>query len=733
MAGYLLRFGARAAVVTAVLAMPDHVAAQDATPPAPASESAASPPPSAPVTEIVVTGERAAVETTIDRKIYAVSRDLVATAGTAADVLRNVPSVSVDVDGNPSLRGDASVTILIDGRLAPEFNNASRGQALQQLGAENIDRIEVLTNPPANYKRDGSGGIINIITKRRPGTRSASAQASLGSHGRYNLGGRAGRQVGKANLRASASVRSDPRQRDFQDQRTTFDGNGNILEDRQTHTVGEDERLSKNLGLGADFDITDTDRLTADGTYTRRDAEGFQSENGQAFDADGDPTGQYTRERRGEPYEYSSSAQLRYHRRGEKDGDGLTVNAERSQSFEKGLLHFTNRYVVPTAAGTTQDKGFLEDHVAKEFSVDYVLTQAGDRKLVAGYNLSNDDFLFDALQTFTVPAGGTMPPDPDYSNVFRYTQTIHALYGSWELPFEQWTWLAGVRLEDTRLDIDQVTTGQQFTQNYFKVYPSLHVSRELTEQQKLRFSFSHRVFRPGGTDLNPFRIQNNEFSVSEGNPYLEPIDTDLVEAGWSFDRGRTSRSVTAYARRSKNARTNVTTVLSPTVTLTRPENVGGQLTGGLELGAAGRIGESFDYNLSGNLYYLEMDASNLGFENKRSTYSADAKAALTWRMGDKDTLQINAALSGRRVMAQGYRPSTSSMDLGYRHQFRQNLSMTATVTDVFASRKFAFITDTPELQQSTTFRPAGRIVFLGLSWTMAGAKKPAQEKFEYEQ
>lgn len=714
----------------AVLALPVFSAAQGANPPTP---SAGNTPTSAPVTEIIVKGERAAVETTIDRKIYAVSRDLLATSGTAADVLRNLPSVSVDMDGNPSLRGDASVTILIDGRLAPEFNNASRGQALQQLGAENIDRIEVLTNPPANFKRDGSGGIINIITKRRAGTRSASAQTSIGSHGRYNLGGRAGRQVGKANLRGSAAVRSDPRQRDLRDLRTTLDASGITLEDRQTHTVGEDERLSKNIGLGADYDITDTGRLTAEGSYTRRDAEGFQRETGRAFDADGVPTGRYTRERRGEPYEYSSSALLRYHHRGEKDGDGLTVNAERSQSFEKGLLHFTNRYMLPAGADAAQDKGFLEDHVAKEFSVDYVLTRASDRKLVAGYNLTNDDFLFDALQTFTVPAGSPMPADPNYSNVFRYTQTIHALHGSYELPFERWTWLAGVRLEDTRLDIDQVTTGEHFTQSYFKIYPSLHVSRELTDEQKLRFSITHRVFRPGGTDLNPFRIQHNEFSVSEGNPYLEPIDTDLVEAGWSFDRGRTSRSVTAYARRSRNARTNITTVLSPTVTLTRPENVGEQLTGGFELAAAGRIGENLDYNLNGNLYYLEMDASNLGFAGNRSTSSADAKAALTWRMGGKDTLQINAALSGRRVMAQGYRPSFSSMDLGYRHQLRQNVSITATVTDVFASRKFNFVTDTPELRQATTFRPAGRILFLGLSWTMAGAKKPAQEKFEYEQ
>ena len=146
-----------------------------------------------------------------------------------------------------------------------------------------------------------------------------------------------------------------------------------------------------------------------------------------------------------------------------------------------------------------------------------------------------------------------------------------------------------------------------------------------------------------------------------------------------------------------------------------------------------RLGPSVDYNLSGNLYYNEIDASNLGFTGSRSTYSADAKAALNWRMGDKDTIQINATALGRRVTPQGRRPGIASMDLGYRHQFRPNISVSATVTDVFASRKFVGILESPELSQRNTFRPEGRIFFVGLSWSMAGAKKQAPERFEYEQ
>jgi outer membrane cobalamin receptor len=230
------------------------------------------------VTEIVVTGERTAVENTIDRKIYAVSQDLQAAAGSAADVLRNLPSVTVDMDGNPSLRGDSSITILGDGRMAPEFNGANRGSALQQLGASNIDRIEVLTNPPANFKRDGAGGIINIITKRRSGTRSASAHAGLGSNGRYNVGGSSGSQLGKVQLRGSASLRHDQRRRDIQDDRITFDESGVAIDNRDTHSIGDDARLSKNVSVSADLDVTDIDRLTAEGSFYRRDADSLVGE-----------------------------------------------------------------------------------------------------------------------------------------------------------------------------------------------------------------------------------------------------------------------------------------------------------------------------------------------------------------------------------------------------------------------------------------------------------------------
>jgi outer membrane cobalamin receptor len=708
-------------------------AAAQAQEPAANPQAAPAPsPPPGPIAEVVVQGERAPVETTIDRKIYSVARDLQSTSGSVADVLRNLPSVTVDADGNPSLRGDSSVTILIDGRLAPEYNNANRGAALQQLGAANIDRIEVLTNPPANFKRDGAGGIINIITKRKSGAKSASAQASLGSLGRYNLGGRGGAQVGKWNLRGSASARWDDGIRDIDNERRVFDDAGALLDDRRTHTGGKDERFATLASLGVDYDLTEKDRLTAEGRFNRRQVDSFIRETATMLDENGSPTGSYSRTGRGEPRTDEKSAQLRYHRNGANNGDGFTASAERSTAMESATMRYLKTPVSPSQPDTTQFQRYLVDQVRDEFKLDYIATQESKRKVIAGYELTREDNLFDNAQTLTVEVGDPELPDPNFTNVFRYDQTLHALYGTYEVPFGKWKTLTGVRLEAMQIDLYQVTTDQRSDQDYFRVYPSLHVSRELNEQQTLTFSYSRRVFRPRGVDFNPFREQINEFMVREGNPDLEPSEFDSLEAGWSHEQGRTTRGLTLYARHSGNARTTVTSLLSPTVTLQRPENMGRSLSGGLEFSATGQFSSQLDYNLSGNAFYNEIDAHNLGFTRDQSTFSVDAKAALTWRLSEKDTLQLNVGMVGRRVTPQGYRPRNASMDLGYRHQFRSNLSITATVTDVFGSRRFNTVVDTPELFDSTRFRFPERIVQVGVSWSMAGAKKPAQEKFEYE-
>jgi len=710
-----------------------------AAPPAPPSTPAPKPAePSGPVvTEIVVTGSRPAVENRIDRRVYAVSGDLQGDIGSAADVLRNIPSVSVDLEGNPSLRGDPDVQILIDGRYRPEFNGQNKGPALEALAAQGIDRVEVLTNPPASFKRDGSGGIINIITKRSTEVRSATLQTGVGSNGRWNVAGNTSTQFGALALRGSAGVRHDLRLRNITDQRTVRDDSGNVLNEREQRTATRDDRVYKKVSIGADYDLDELDRFSAEGSYHRRDSDGVLTENSGLRDGAGTALSQYSRERRANDYDYSSDALLRYRHAGNGhagagDDDGLTIALERSQDHEHPVWNFQYSYAVPPQGGVSQLERIIEDEVGTELSVDYATALSGKRRFTAGYDLQITDHSSNYWLSLPFTPGGSAMPDPAFTNVFRDSQTVHALYATYEQPFGDWTALAGLRLEKAELDLRQVTSGERDGQDYFRVYPSLHVSRKLDERQTLTFSYSRRVWRPWAQQLNPYVVQIDPTYLRAGNPDLKPSEIDSLELAWNYDLGSTSFSASVYGKRRYDVATEVRTLVTPITELETSENLGDNRSGGLEITASGKLGGSFSYNLATDVFYDEIDATNLGFSGTRSTITRDGKAALNWRLGERDRLQINLATMGRRLTPQGYRLGSSTMDLGYRHTLGTGLSLSATLTDVFASKKDRLVLDTPELSERLTTRPHGRIVWLGLTWNLASGKEKPAEKFEYE-
>jgi outer membrane receptor protein involved in Fe transport len=179
--------------------------------------------------------------------------------------------------------------------------------------------------------------------------------------------------------------------------------------------------------------------------------------------------------------------------------------------------------------------------------------------------------------------------------------------------------------------------------------------------------------------------------------------------------------------------TFVTTQISPTVVLFRPENIGESLTGGLELSASGPLLAGVDYRLSGNLFYTEIDAGNLGFGGRQSTTSHTAKAAVIARTGSKGRLQLDVQTWGKQLTPQGYRRGNTTLDVGFRYRWRPNVSLTATVTDVFETRRDRTILDTPEVSGSTEVVQPGRIAWIGFSWSLAAQPDKQHETFESDQ
>ncbi len=679
------------------------------------------PAPAPVVTEIVVTGERPAVETRVDRKVYAVSRDLQAAIGSATDVLRNVPSVSVDIEGNPSLRGDSSVQIFIDGHPAPAFNGANRGAALEQLSADEIDRIEVITNPPANFKREGTAGIINIVLKHSRKSRSASARASVGTAGRYAAGMTQGVQTGKLNLRASAQVRHNIRVEDSEEFRILRDANGAVDSDLQYLRRSDDDRVGKSVNFVADYDASESDRVTAEGNFWRRDTASRFTEDSLLLDGTGTTSSETSRTRRSDDYTYWSVAALRWHHAGVADGDGLDVSLERVDGREVEPWRFTESSLVPAEPDRLRDQKTYEAEVTTELSIEHTKNFESKARFIAGYDAVRLQGRYDLVQTVPTLVGEPTVVDDDASWQFAHEQTIHALYASFEQPLNAWTVLAGLRLEQA--DIAAAS-------DYFRAYPTLHVADKLDEHNTLTFSYSRQVERPYWRSLYPDVWRLDEHTLYAGNPDLKPSEMDSLEAGWSWEDGRSSLSATVYTRRTHDEFTDVNTVNDDDVLVVQPVNLGQSQSGGLELIASGRIVAGLDATLSGNAYYKEIDASNLGFDGTRSTISYEGKAALNWRVSARNRAQVNVEAKGKELTPQGYRRGSAAVDVGYRFQVRPNFAVLVTASDVFASRRNSMVLDTLAITGAETVRQPGRIVFVGVSWTLAAEKNA--ESFEYE-
>jgi outer membrane receptor protein involved in Fe transport len=176
----------------------------------------------------------------------------------------------------------------------------------------------------------------------------------------------------------------------------------------------------------------------------------------------------------------------------------------------------------------------------------------------------------------------------------------------------------------------------------------------------------------------------------------------------------------------------VKTLLGTTATLNTTQNLGEERSGGIELAASGKIGPRLGYNLSANAYYSEVNAANLGFVGNRSANTLAGKLALNWRFGEKDRLQINVDTAGKQLTAQGYQLGSTSVDMGYRHEIRPGLSLTATLSDALATRRTRYVIDTLALAERNTWRNNGRIGWIGITWTLVPATEKAKEKFEYE-
>ena len=684
------------------------------------------------VDEITVTGLVPDEKSTIDTKSYTLSKDLQAQTGSIADALRNVPAVEVDLQGNLSVRGDGNVTILVDGKPSPAFEGADRATALQNLPADQIERVEVMTNPSAALTPEGSGGVINLITKKSRGggwTGSAYATASTAAlkRGGLNLG------YNNKILSVTAAFSGNyQRNKDHTiDERGGLDPTTNQFLNTLDHGLGRNIQRGPTARITASLTPNDKDTFTGELSYTELLFYGHPDDFYTDFGPTGQPTTIFDFHGHRRFLETGNSVSTGW-KHSVAENETLSVDAVYNATIDRDHFLDTTTYTLPVGK-TAPLELFRNDgnvHHA-ELRIAYTRPVAGG-SLKAGYEVRHEDNDY-PYAIFMGPTETSLVDQPNLDNHYLFKQTVQALYATYQHAFGDWDVQGGLRLEDVHFDLNQLTSGARPSQDYQRAYPTLHLGYKLDDDRKLSASYSVRVQRPPSFLLNPLLIVDGPQDFQRGNAALKPRETRSFELGYEQHTGGQSYSATFYYRRTKDDTAQVITDIGGGGFLYTFGNLGQGQAVGVDLTTNGKVTPAISYNLSLSPYWNEIDSgplqSGLG---KRSLYSASGRANLNWQADASDLLQLNAQAGGARLQAQGVQAPYFVLNAGWRHAINERTSLTLTGQDLAGTSRYRRDLETPTLVEHLRDHQVSRQVQLRLDYRFGGgAQKAKAPDFDY--
>ncbi len=685
--------------------------------------------------EVVVQGQRSTYIQTIDKKIFNVGSDLMSSSGSVSDLLQNIPSVQVDVDGTISLRGNENVQVLINGKPSVTMKNSTnRGSVLQQIPANSIERIEVITNPSAQFKPDGTSGIINIILKKEHNKGySGTLISNAGNDDRYNAALSLGYNNPKVNITGNYGIRLDRRDRFNYNDRTLTDAATGTQSFVSQNDISRARSTAHITGLGFQWNIDDKNRFEVGGNYTYMTFP--RKENNMTIQRTETQTlKDYNRQRFDKEVQKQADALAAFVHEFGKDH---TLTVDYTNATEDGTEDnkYTNIYQIPIQMDTKDNTLIKQKDYENLIRAIYENSFHKNIKLVLGYELEADKsdmryFAEDYMNSVWVKNTGK-------SNDFLFNETVHSLYATYGQTLGKFGFLAGLRGEQSYIKSKLLTLNQTVPNNYFLFYPTIHSSYKLNDHNELQLNYSLRVNRPEGDDLNPFPEYQDPYNVRMGNPNLMPEKIHSIEVGYQWKDDVTTLVATLFYRNAYNKMTTITKVLADDVVQTTKENMSSSQASGLELIANSAIGNFATFNINTNLFYNQIDASDLGYSNKKGAMAWSTALNTNFNLFRNAMLQINARYRSSELNPQGNRAATFITNLGTRYDIlpRYNLSLTATVSDLFDTYKDVNIINTPALYQRFERRRTPRIFYVGFSYKFGGNanKKHKATELKYDE
>jgi len=676
----------------------------------------------------VISAEKMAVEYKLDRKVVNVSQDIAATGASAVEVLEKVPSVRVDIDGNVLLRGSSSYTVFINGK--PSVLSGS--DALQNIPANTIDQIEIITNPSAKYDPDGTSGIINIKLKK---------SALEGISGMINATAGTGEKYGsdlyinyrKNEFNIFGGIEWNDRK---------FSGQGNefretfyndTLDIREANTKGAFLRNGLVFKGGLDYDISEKSTISLGGEIGNA---GFGMDRYRNVYDYSNPISEERyfiddNTMRWERKYYSLNANYIQNFNGEghtlsflaffSNSDGKQEQDKKEYDTDENWNLIDNDPYLTRSFEAGPSKQF-------RFQTDYTRGIGTNGKMETGYqfrlNGEEEDYWLENYdydkQEWVI--------DDNYSKSSTFDRQIHALYGMYNNSFNGFEYQLGLRGEYTYRNIVVTNTGESSLVDRFDYFPSIHLSKKLKEKNQFSASYSRRINRPRGWFLEPFETYVDENTRRVGNPELLPEYTGSFELGYLRSLNGGNISFDAYYRKTDNKITSVQYVDPETgILYMGRENLNNDQAVGIESSFMYDITKWFNLNLSGTFYHYSVEDLTGAEGEIRTSNNWDTRVVASFKLPTNTRIQLNAAYLSPTVTAQGERESSWYSDLSIRQDFlSKKLSATFKVSDIFGTRSREYSSRGENLYIYGYRKRESQVMTLTLGYKINNYKKRAE-------
>jgi outer membrane receptor protein involved in Fe transport len=688
-------------------------------------------PTTATLNAVEITSKKDVVEYTLDKKVINVEKNLVSAGGSAVDVMQSIPSVTVDIDGQISMRGSANVTVLVDGKPSG-LTGMSRSAILEQIPASSIESIEIISNPSAKYDPEGMSGIINIVLKKKKERGyNGIFSVNAGTGDKYNTSISLNYSKKKFNIFGGYDFRLN-NSHGYNDMfRTTT--LGDTLAYLEQHGISNRRSHSHNIKFGADYYFNDKNSVTVSAIYGLSDNTDHDITKSTTLNNEKLFSSYYESNETETGDDNSLDLLMSYRKKFAKKGETLNFDVAYSNGLgseinDQNLLYYYpdftpdgNPYLQKT---TTDDKSNVST-----FQLDYSNPLSKTSKVEFGAkstirSMDNDykyETFNDSLQTWY--------NDPLYSNHFLYDEQIHALYGTYSNSFGNFEFQAGLRAEQALTKSTQKTMNTEFKKDYFSLFPSLHLNYKLKSDNSIQLSYSRRVNRPNYHSLNPFKDVSSPGIIRTGNPFLTPEYIDSYEIGHLKYWGKTSLNSSVFYKQINDAIQRYVTIDTNGIQIASVKNISAGISYGLEFVLQQDFAKWWKVNATFSYFKTIMKGSEEGDELSNSNYSWTAKLNSNMTVLKNLDIQITGNYRAPMVQLQGTMKAMFSSDMAMKKDILKNkASITLRVKDIFNTQKFDMEHTGSNFTLDMTRKRDSRTVFIGFTYKINGGTKTKEKK-----